>query len=90
MLFREYARKPMVRLVAVAAIALAAATSAQAMSPVPLHQADSMITQVRNCGPGQVQSGGKCVLRYGARGYPYKCLTWSEGFCVQKVFLNRR
>ena len=42
MLFREYARKPMVRLVAVAAIALAAATSAQAMSPVPLHQADSI------------------------------------------------
>ena len=63
MLFREYARKPMGRLVAVAAIALAAATSAQAMSPVPLHQADSMITQVRNCGPGQVQSNGKCVLR---------------------------
>ena len=45
MLFREYARKPMGRLVAVAAIALAAATSAQAMSPVPLYQADSMISK---------------------------------------------
>ena len=86
MLFREYARKPMVRLVAVAAIALAAATSALAMSPVPLHQADSMITQVRNCGPGQVQSGGKCVLRTTTR--QSKCLNWSEGFCVYKV-LNR-
>ena len=86
MLFREYARKPMRRLVAVAAIALAAATSAQAMSPVPLHQADSMITQVRNCGPGQVQSGGKCVLRTTTR--QSKCLNWSEGFCVYKV-LNR-
>ena len=82
MLFREYARKPMVRLVTVA-IALAAATSAQAMSPVPLHQADSMITQVRNCGPGQVQSGGKCVLRTTTP--QSKCLNWSEGFCVYKV-----
>ena len=54
MLFREYARKPMGRLVAFAAIALAAATSAQAMSPLPLHQTDSMIMQVRICGPVQV------------------------------------
>ena len=83
MLFREYARKPMVRLVTVAAIALAAATSAQAMSPVPLHQADSMITQFGNCGPGQVQSGGKCVSRTTTP--QSKCLNWSEGFCVYKV-----
>ena len=80
MLFREYARKPMGRLVAVAAIALAAATSAQAMSPVPLHQPDVMITQVGTCGPGQVQSNGKCVLRTTTR--QSKCLNWSEGFCV--------
>ena len=86
MLFREYARKPMVRLVAVAAIALVSATLAQAMSPVPLHQVDSMITQIRNCGPGQVQSNGKCVLRTTTR--QSKCLNWSEGFCVYKV-LNR-
>ena len=83
MLFREYAQKPTVRLIAVAAIALAVATSAQATSPVPLHQADSMITQVRNCGPGQVQSGGKCVLRTTSR--QSKCLNWSEGFRVYKV-----
>ena len=37
----------MIRLIAIAAFALAAATSAQAMSPAPLHQADGMITQVR-------------------------------------------
>jgi hypothetical protein len=42
-----------------------------------------MITQVRNCGPGQVQSGGKCVLRTTSR--QSKCLNWSEGFCVYKV-----
>ena len=53
MLFREYAQKPTVRLIAVAAIALAVATSAQAMSPAPLHQPDAMITQVGTCGPNQ-------------------------------------
>ena len=83
MLFREYAQKPTVRLIAVAAIALAVATSAQATSPVPLHQADSMITQVRNCGPGQVLIKGTCVLRTTTR--QSKCLNWSEGFCVYKV-----
>ena len=43
----------MFRFIAIAAFALAAATSAQAMSPPPLHQADGMITQVRQaCGAG--------------------------------------
>ena len=42
----------MIRLIAFAAFALALATSAQAMSPVPLHQPDGMITQVAFwCGP---------------------------------------
>ena len=36
----------MIRFIAVA-FALAVATSAQAMSPAPLHQPDGMITQVR-------------------------------------------
>ena len=36
----------MIRFIAVA-FALAVATSAQAMSPAPLHQSDGMITQVR-------------------------------------------
>ena len=41
----------MIRLIAFAAFALAVATTAQAMSPVPLHQSDDMITQVRqHCG----------------------------------------
>jgi hypothetical protein len=83
MLFREYAGKPVVRLIAVTAIALATATSAEAMSPAPLHQADSMITQVGTCGPGQVLIKGTCVLRTTSR--QHKCVTWSEGFCVQKV-----
>ncbi len=81
MLFREYAQKPTVRLIAVAAIALAVATSAQAMSPAPLHQPDGMITQVRTCGPGQVRIRGVCVLRTTTS--QRKCAAYSEGFCVQ-------
>ena len=66
----------MIRLVAVA-IVLAVATSAQAMSPAPLHQPDSMTTQARQlpkCSdnvPGQVRifgcprcgADGICMLR---------------------------
>ena len=37
----------MIRLIAIAAFALALATSAQAMSPPPLHQSDGMSTEVR-------------------------------------------
>ena len=49
----------MIRLIAFAAFALAVATSAQAMSPVPLHQSDGMITQVRAaCGAGRVRING--------------------------------
>ncbi len=42
----------MIKFIAVA-FALLVATSAHAMSPVPLHQSDGVITQVRqNCGAG--------------------------------------
>ena len=52
----------MIRLIAIAAFALAVATSAQAMSPAPLHQADGMITQVREaCGTGMHMVNGTCV-----------------------------
>ena len=52
----------MIRWIAVAAFTLAIATSAQAMSPVPLHQADSMVTQVREaCGAGMHMVNGTCV-----------------------------
>ena len=36
----------MIRLIAIAAFGLAVATSAQAMSPAPLHHPDGMYTQV--------------------------------------------
>jgi hypothetical protein len=53
----------MIRLIAIAAFVLAAATSAEAMSVAPLHQTDSMITQVREaCGAGMhYVSGVGCV-----------------------------
>ena len=52
----------MIRLIAIAAVALAVATSAQAMSPTPLHQADGVITQVRQaCGAGMHMVNGTCI-----------------------------
>jgi hypothetical protein len=54
----------MTRFIAFAAFALAVATSAQAMSPVPLHQAEGVVTQVRqNCGAGMKWNNalGRCA-----------------------------
>jgi hypothetical protein len=54
----------MLRLIAVAVAGLALATSAQALTPAPLHQGDKMITQVRfGCGPGRTLVAGRCVAR---------------------------
>ena len=51
----------MIRLISVV-FALALATSAQAMSLAPLHQQDSMLTQVREaCGAGMHMVNGVCV-----------------------------
>ena len=53
----------MIRLIAFAAFALVLATSAQAMSLVPLHQSDGMITQVReSCGAGYHMVNGSCIV----------------------------
>ncbi len=57
----------MIRLIAAAAFSLAVATSAQAMSPAPLHQADGVITQVRYYGYGHRHYG----YRHGYRHYGY-------------------
>ena len=53
----------MIRFIAVA-FALAVATSAQAMSPMPLHQWEGVITQVRqSCGAGRNWNNalGRCA-----------------------------
>ena len=60
----KHGRKLMIRLIAVAAFALAVATPAQAMSPAPLLQPDGMTTQVAvGCGVGRTRVGGVCVAR---------------------------
>ena len=56
----------MIRLLISVAFALAVATSAEAMSPAPLHEPDAMITQIADqpCDlPSQVRINGICMLR---------------------------
>ena len=76
----------MIRLIVFAALALAVATSAEAMSPTPLHGPDGMITQVREaCGAGRVRINGVCVARTTRRHVRRtvrRCKAYSEGFCV--------
>jgi len=51
------------RLIAIAFV-LAFASSAQAMSPAPLHQLEGMTTEVAyGCGAGRTRVGGVCVAR---------------------------
>ena len=77
----------MIRLIAVAAFALAVATSAQAMTPAPVHQPDGMITQVREaCGAGRVRINGVCVARTTKRHVRRavcRCARWNGGVCVR-------
>ena len=81
----------MIRLIGVAAFALAVATSAEAMSPAPLHEPDAEITQIRQArqarrceDPNQVRINGIC--EFWARHVPpaqHRCVEWNEGFCVE-------
>ena len=76
----------MIRLIAVAGFALLVATSVQAMTPAPIPQPDSMITQVREgCGLGQVIVNGVCQSRAGMRQESLalrRCLRWNGGVCA--------
>ena len=77
----------MMRLIAVAAFALAIATSAHAVTLAPLHQPDSMITQVRmGCGVGRVMINGVCQSRAAMRQQRRanrRCVRYTGGVCVQ-------
>jgi len=54
----------MIRLIAAAGFVMAVATSAHAITPVPLPQSDGMISQVRlGCGPFRTRVNGVCVAR---------------------------
>lgn len=76
----------MIRLIAVA-FALALASSAQALPPVPLQQSDEMVIQVREgCGAGRVRIKGVCVARTTirhTRRAVRRCLRREAGACVK-------
>ena len=76
----------MIRLIAGASFALLVTTSVQAMTPAPVPQPDSMITQVREgCGLGRVMVNGVCQSRAGMRQerrQMRRCRRYSGGVCV--------
>ena len=80
----------MIRLLVSVALALAVATSAEAMSLAPLHEPDSVITKVRKArepacwDPNQVRVNGICMdyARHVSRAQ-HVCISWNEGVCVE-------
>jgi hypothetical protein len=76
----------MVRLIAIAGLAFIIATSAQAMTPAPIAQPDSMITEVAAaCGPGRTRVNGVCVARTTirhTRREVRRCLRWNGSTCA--------
>jgi hypothetical protein len=76
----------MIRLIAVAGFALAVATSAQGMTPAPIHQPNGMVTQVAaGCGPARTMVNGVCVARTTirqTRRAVRRCVRWSGGTCA--------
>ena len=78
----------MIRLLISVVLALAVATSVEAMSPAPLHQPNGMITQIRQArqcdDPNQVLVNGICeeYARHVSRAQ-HVCVRWNEGFCVE-------
>jgi len=82
----------MLKLIAVAGFALAVAASAEAMTPAPIPQADSVITQVAfGCGPGRTRVRGVCVARptiRRARRAARRCAFWHRGVCRRWVVIR--
>ena len=71
----------MIKLIALAGLALTLTASAQAMTRAPL-QTDSLITQVREgCGPGEVRRAGICVARTTVR-QERRCVRWTGTVCA--------
>jgi hypothetical protein len=74
----------MIRFIAAAAFAFTVATSAQAMSPAPLHQPDGMTTQVAYaCGVGRTRVRGVCVARTTKR-QVRRCAVWGVGHVCRR------
>ena len=75
----------MIRMIAVAAFALAVATSAQAMILAPVHQSGGSITQVRQaCGVGMHWVNGVGCVTTPARRQVRRCLVWDAGHVCRK------
>ena len=79
----------MLRLLAAARFALTLVTSADAITPEPLHQPDEMITQIAHgCGAGRTSVGTACVARTTIRHTRRasrairRCATWHRGICA--------
>jgi hypothetical protein len=69
----------MIRLIAVTAFVITITTSAQAMPVAPLHEQDSMVTQVvLACGAGRTRVNGVCVARTTKR-QVRRCRVWGAG-----------
>ena len=78
----------MIRLIAVAGLALTVATSAQAITPAPIPQLDDgMITPVvAGCGPGRTRVNGVCVARTTIRQTRRdvrRCARWNGSVCAR-------
>ena len=78
-----------VGLLAIAGFALALATSAEAITPVPLHQPEGMIMQIAyGCGAGKTRVGRDCVARTTIRHTRrasravHRCVSWDRGVCA--------
>ena len=74
----------MIRLIAFTVFAMAVTTSAQAMPVAPIHEQDSMVTQVAAaCGAGRTRVNGVCVARTTKR-QARRCLRWgANGVCAK-------
>jgi hypothetical protein len=81
----------MIRSITTAVFALALTMSAQAMSVVPVHQPDGLITQVAfGCGPFRTRVAGVCVARTTlrqARRQIRRCAVWNGGVCGRWVYV---
>jgi hypothetical protein len=82
----------MIKLIAIAGFVLAVATSAEAMTPAPISQPDSVIAKAAfGCGPGRTRIGGVCVARHNirrARRAARRCAFWHGGVCRRWVVIR--
>ena len=73
----------MVRLIAIAALVFVVTTSVEASPVAPIHEPESLITQVAaGCGAGMTRVNGVCVSRHGKR-QARRCARWNGTTCAK-------